>query len=70
LESNGELDIRSDFSIDFDQSLSEDGNDFTSAESILETTAEENGERERFAKLVWARRWTGCLSWIDISKFQ
>ena len=46
LESNGEFDVGPDLCIDFDQSLGEDGGDFTSGESVLETAAEENGEWE------------------------
>jgi hypothetical protein len=62
LETNGELDVCSDFSVNLYESLGEDCGDFTSNESILETTAEEDGEGEGFTEFVGTWRGTGSLN--------
>jgi hypothetical protein len=67
LETDGVLVVRSDLAVDLDQSLGEDSDDFTTSESVLETTAEEDGEREGFTKLVGTWRGArGLTKYISI----
>jgi len=49
--------VSSNFGIDFDEALLDDGGDFTTGQSILQPVAEEDGEREGFAQFVrtWGR---------------
>jgi len=59
LESAWEIGVRSDLAVDFDESLVNDGYDFSAGKSVFKTTAEKNGERERFSQFMrtggWAR---------------
>jgi hypothetical protein len=53
--------VGSDFAIDFDGSLINDGCDFSIAKSILKTTAKENTERERLSQFMGTRRRASSL---------
>lgn len=61
LESGGECGVCSDFVVNFNQTLLDDGSDFTASQGVLEPVAEEDSEGEGFAELVGTGRWTGSL---------
>jgi hypothetical protein len=62
LETNGVLDVCSDFAVNLYESLGEDCCDFASDESILETTTEEDGEGKGFTEFMGTWRGTGSLN--------
>lgn len=55
LESAWVVSVCPNFSIDFNEPLSDDCNDFSTSESVFKATAEEDGERKRFTQFVWTR---------------
>ena len=50
-----------DLVVDLDQSLHDNSGDFTASQGILQTVAEEDGEREGFAELVGTGGGAGSL---------
>ncbi len=50
-----------DLAIDLDDSLSHDGGDLTTGQSVLQPVAEEDGEGERLSELVGTWGWAGSL---------
>ena len=60
-ETGGVSLIGPDLSIDLDQPLLDDGGDFGTGESVLQTVSKENGEGKTFTELVRTGRWPGSL---------
>lgn len=60
-ESGGVSSVSPDFSINLDNTLLDDRNNFLSGQSVLQPVPEEDREGERFAKLMGTRRRTGSL---------
>ena len=59
LETSWEVGVSSDLSVDLDEALLADLDDFTSCKSVLQSVSEENNEWKALAELVW----TGGGSW-------
>ena len=51
-ESSGELRISTDFAVDLDEPLLQDGLDLLAGQSVLETISQENSQRHRFTETV------------------
>jgi hypothetical protein len=60
-ESSGEGLVSSDLSVDLDESLLDNGGDFSSGKSVLQSVSEEDGEREGLSELVGTGRGSGSL---------
>jgi len=54
-ESERIVDVSSDLSIDFDQSLHNNFSHISSGECIFQSISENDDERDRFSKFVWSR---------------
>ena len=48
--------VGTNFAVDFDEALLDDGSHFSASQGILQSVAEEYSKREGFAKLVGTRR--------------
>jgi hypothetical protein len=55
LKSSGIIGVSSHFTVDLDESLLENGGDFTLIQSVLETVPEEKDQRKGFTALVRSR---------------
>jgi len=60
-ESSGESLVGSDLSVDLDETLLNDGGDFTAGKSVLQSVTKEDGEGEGLSELVGTGRWAGGL---------
>jgi len=49
--------ISPNFSVNFDQTLLDDGGDFTASQGVFQPVAEKDGEGNGFAKFMGTRRW-------------
>ena len=60
-EAGGVGGVSPDLAIDLDQALHDDRSHLLARQSVLEAVAEEDGEGEGLAQLVWAGRGAGSL---------
>ena len=67
-ETSGVGRVGPDLAIDLDQALHDDGQNLLSGQGILETVAEEDGEREGLAQLVRTGRGAGGVSAAELVK--
>ena len=61
--------VGTNFAVDFDQALLDDGCHFSASQGILQSVAEEDGEREGFAKFVGTRRGARGLPGVMLAIF-
>lgn len=60
-EAGGIVRVGAHFSIDFNEALVDDCDDFASSQSILEPVSKKNRKGKGLAELVRAGRWAGSL---------
>jgi hypothetical protein len=69
-QSRGESGVSADLSIDLDEALHEDGIDLAGVESVLQTVAEEDDQRQRVAELVRTGGGLGSIGTWNVSVFE
>lgn len=60
-ESGGVAWLGSDLVVDLDETLSGDGQDFSSSQGVLESVSQQDDQGERLADLVGTRGWSRSI---------
>jgi hypothetical protein len=67
-ESSGECRVGANFAVDLDETLHNDGLDFTAVEGVLQSVAEEDDQWHAVTELVGTGRWAWCVCSAEFVK--